>query len=66
MTDLTLFSAIVKDECMVPMVGTNMEGEDAILAQSKSITILAITAPSLFTALQDVRLDVKEEVVDVT
>jgi hypothetical protein len=66
MIDLTLFSAIIKDECMVLMVGTNMEGEDAILAQSKSITILAITALSSFTALQDVRLDVKEEVVDVT
>ncbi len=51
---------------MAPMVGTSMEGEDPNLAQSESIVVLATTTSSSFTALQDVRLDVREEVVDIT
>ncbi len=63
---MTFFDTIVKDKCMAPMVGTSMEGEDPNLAQSESIVVLATTTSSSFTALQDVRLDVREEVVDIT
>jgi hypothetical protein len=66
MIDSTLFGTTVKDECMAPMVGTSMEGEDPNLTKLESIAILATIAPCSFIALQDVRLNVREEIVDVT
>ncbi len=48
------------------MVGASMEGEAFISIQLESIIAPTTTTPSSFTTLEDVGLDVKEEVVDVT
>jgi hypothetical protein len=66
MIDLTLSNTIVKDRLKAPVVGAGMEGEASISVQLESILVPTAIAPRSSTALEDVRLDVKEEVVDVT
>lgn len=66
MTDLTLSNTIIKDKLKALKVGASMEGEVSILVQPKSIVVPTAIAPRSFITLEDVGLDVKEEVVDVT
>jgi hypothetical protein len=63
---VTLSNTIIKDELKALMVGASMEGEAFISIQLESIIAPTTTTPSSFTTLEDVGLDVKEEVVDVT
>ncbi len=63
---MTLSNTIIKDELKALMVGASMEGEAFISIQLESIIAPTTTTPSSFTTLEDVGLDVKEEVVDVT
>ncbi len=56
----------MKDGLKAPMVRTGMEGEASILVQPESIVVPTTITPSSSTTFEDVGLDVKEEVVDVT
>jgi hypothetical protein len=66
MIDLTFSSTIVKNRLKAPMVRTGMEGEASISIQLELIVVLTTIAPRSSIALEDVGLDVREEVIDVT
>lgn len=61
-----IFSAIIKDNSKVLLVGTNMDARDLTSIQSKTIINPIITTPSTSITLKNIRLDVRIEAIDVT
>ncbi len=66
MIDSTISNATIEDDSKVHVVGTGMDAKAPNSIWLELIDVLVVTAPSASTALEDVRLDVKVEVVDVT
>ncbi len=59
------FGIIIKNNSKVPIVGTIMDVEALILIQSKLVIIRDAIRPNISTTPNNIRVDVRVEVVDV-